>query len=187
MTMAALEYPEVFAKARADIDRVCGMCKDARLPNLDDMDALPYICAMCKDVLRWPLIFPLTPEHTASQDIEFEGYYFPAGTGFTINEVAVLLPCPMSASILSASCRSGGWTATRRTLRTGCGSLAEAGGSASAIGWRSEACSSTWPGWCSASTTSRLVSSSPTLPCSLIHVFSSVPFAFVPRLGPALC
>jgi cytochrome P450 len=93
MTMAALEYPEVFAKARAEVDRACGVGKDARLPSLDDMDALPYICAMCKEVLRWRLIFHLTPDHTASQDIEFEGYYFPAGTGFTINEVAVSNEC----------------------------------------------------------------------------------------------
>ncbi|KAG7289919.1 hypothetical protein NEMBOFW57_006296 [Staphylotrichum longicolle] len=93
MTMAALEYPEVFAKARAEVDRVCGVGKDARLPTLEDMDALGYICAMCKEVLRWRPIFPLTPDHTASQDIEFEGYYFPAGTGFTINGPAVCGEC----------------------------------------------------------------------------------------------
>jgi cytochrome P450 len=48
---------------------------------------------MCKEVLRWRPIFPLTPDHVASRDIEFEGYYFPAGTGFTINGPAVCAEC----------------------------------------------------------------------------------------------
>lgn len=93
MTMAALEFPEVFAKARAEVDRVCGSGREARLPVLEDMESLRYICAMGKEVLRWRPIFPLTPDHVASQDIEFEGYYFPAGTGFVINGHAVCSDC----------------------------------------------------------------------------------------------
>ncbi|KAK1600071.1 cytochrome P450 [Colletotrichum navitas] len=93
MTMAALEYPDVFVKARDEVDRVCGVGEHARLPTLADMDELRYICAMAKEVLRWRPIFPLTPDHTATQDIEFEGYYFPAGTGFTINGPAVSYEC----------------------------------------------------------------------------------------------
>ncbi|KAK4206937.1 cytochrome P450 [Rhypophila decipiens] len=93
MTMAALEYPDIFAKARAEVDRVCGVGKDARLPTLEDMEVLPYISAMCKEVLRWRPIFPMLPEHVATQDIEFEGYYFPAGTGFVINGSAVGMEC----------------------------------------------------------------------------------------------
>lgn len=31
----------------------------------------------------------LTPEHTASRDIDFQGYHFPAGVGFVINGIAV--------------------------------------------------------------------------------------------------
>ncbi|KAI0973652.1 cytochrome protein [Xylaria arbuscula] len=93
MTMAALEYPEPFAKARAEIDRVCGTGADARLPCLEDMEELRYICAMAKEVLRWRPIFILTPDHVLSQDLEFEGYFFPAGVGFMINEVAVGNEC----------------------------------------------------------------------------------------------
>ncbi|KAJ9137172.1 Cytochrome P450 [Pleurostoma richardsiae] len=93
MVMAALEYPEAFEKARADVDRVCGTGVDARFPRLSDMDDLRYICAMAKEVLRWRPIFIVTPDHTSSQDIDFEGYHFPAGTGFVINEVAVGNEC----------------------------------------------------------------------------------------------
>ncbi|KAK3385470.1 cytochrome P450 [Podospora didyma] len=93
MTMAALEHPEAFAKARADVDRVCGTGENVRLPMLDDMEDLRYICAMAKEVLRWRAIFPTTPDHTASQDIDFEGYHFPTGTGFVINTIAVGAEC----------------------------------------------------------------------------------------------
>ncbi|EFQ29326.1 cytochrome P450 [Colletotrichum graminicola M1.001] len=93
MTMAALEYLDVFVKARDEVDSVCGVGEHARLPTLADMDELRYICAMAKEVLRWRPIFPLTPDHTATQDIEFEGYYFPAGTGFTINGPVVSYEC----------------------------------------------------------------------------------------------
>lgn len=93
MAMAALEVPEVFARARAEVDRVCGVGQAARLPVLEDMESLRYICAMGKEVLRWRPIFPVTPDHVASQDIEFEGYYFPAGTGFVINGHAVCNDC----------------------------------------------------------------------------------------------
>ncbi|KAK9789636.1 putative Cytochrome P450 [Seiridium cardinale] len=93
MIMASLEHPEPFRKARAEIDRVCGVGAEARLPILNDMEDLRYICAMAKEVLRWRPLFILTPDHTSSQDIDFEGYHFPAGVSFIINEVAVGNEC----------------------------------------------------------------------------------------------
>lgn len=93
MVMAALEYPETFSRARTEVDKVCGSGQDARLPTLEDMEDLRYICAMAKEILRWRPIFFLTPDHTSTQDIEFEGYRFPAGTGFVINEIAVCSEC----------------------------------------------------------------------------------------------
>ncbi|KAI0114068.1 cytochrome protein [Nemania sp. FL0031] len=93
LVMASLEYPETFRQARAEIDRVCGVGTDARLPCLEDMDDLRYICAMTKEILRWRPIFPLTPDHTLTQDLEFEGYFFPAGVGFIINGIAVCNEC----------------------------------------------------------------------------------------------
>ncbi|KAK4042057.1 cytochrome P450, partial [Parachaetomium inaequale] len=93
MVMAALEHPEAFRRARIEIDRVCGVDGRARLPVLEDMEGLRYVCAMAKEVLRWRPIFVLTPDHVASQDVDFEGYHFPAGTGFVINEVLVGNEC----------------------------------------------------------------------------------------------
>ncbi|KAK3690335.1 cytochrome P450 [Podospora appendiculata] len=93
LVMAALEYPEPFAKARAEVDRVCGVGAEARLPTLADMDSLGYIGAMAKEGLRWHPIFNTTPDHAASKDVEFEGYYFPTGVGFVINQVLVCNEC----------------------------------------------------------------------------------------------
>lgn len=87
--MAALEHPNAFAKAREEVDRVCGKDEKARLPTLADLEDLKYICAMAKEVMRWRPIFAITPDHTATKDFDFEGYHFPAGTGFVLNMAAL--------------------------------------------------------------------------------------------------
>lgn len=47
-------YPEVQAKARAELERVVG----DRLPLLSDRKELPYITAIVQEVLRWVPPFP---------------------------------------------------------------------------------------------------------------------------------
>ncbi|PYH91800.1 cytochrome P450 [Aspergillus ellipticus CBS 707.79] len=91
--MAAICHPEVFQKAREEVDRVCAGDGALCLPGLADMEALPYICAMIKELLRWRPIFVFTPDHCLTADMEFEGYSFPAGVGFVINEVPVCNEC----------------------------------------------------------------------------------------------
>ena len=85
--MAALCFPETIQKAREEVDQVCGNAK--RLPGVKDMDKMPYMCAVVKEVLRWRPAVPVIPQHQLTQDLEFEGYYFPAGTEFLINSIAV--------------------------------------------------------------------------------------------------
>ncbi|KAJ5731143.1 uncharacterized protein N7483_005651 [Penicillium malachiteum] len=60
---------------------------------MTDMDKMPYICASIKEVLRWRPIFPFTPDHVLTSDMEFEGYHFPAGVGLVINGIAVCEEC----------------------------------------------------------------------------------------------
>ncbi|KAJ7704762.1 cytochrome P450 [Mycena rosella] len=43
-------YPEIQAEAQRELDRVVGT---ERLPELSDRPELPYINALCKEVLRW--------------------------------------------------------------------------------------------------------------------------------------
>jgi len=55
-------YPEVQAKAYKEINRVIGQ---DRLPSLEDLDDLPYMGALWKEILRWSPPFPTSefPEH----------------------------------------------------------------------------------------------------------------------------
>lgn len=49
-------YPETQRKAQDEIDLVVG--RD-RLPDFSDQPNLPYVNALCKEVLRWQSVAPL--------------------------------------------------------------------------------------------------------------------------------
>jgi hypothetical protein len=51
-----IQFPEVQRKAKVELDRIVG---NQRLPDYDDMKALPYFTAMMKEVLRYVYIHPL--------------------------------------------------------------------------------------------------------------------------------
>ena len=70
-------FPEAQRKAQEELDSVVGL---DRLPEHEDGENLPYINALCKEVLRWHPILPLGVAHSVSQDDVFEGYFIPAGT-----------------------------------------------------------------------------------------------------------
>ncbi|KAI9445994.1 cytochrome P450 [Lactarius indigo] len=75
--LAMTLYPEVQRKAQTEIDQVVGI---SRLPDFSDQDALPYVQAVLKEVLRWHPVAPLGgPRKVAVSDI-YEGYYIPAGS-----------------------------------------------------------------------------------------------------------
>lgn len=54
--LAMTLYPAVFRRAQEEIDRIIG---DDRLPSFADCGSLPYITAICKEVLRWEVVLPL--------------------------------------------------------------------------------------------------------------------------------
>lgn len=86
--MAAITFPEPLKHARKELDDVCGTHAQ-RLPCINDMARLPYMSALVKEVLRWRPTLHQVPQHMSTQDIDFEGYLFPAGTEFIINGIAV--------------------------------------------------------------------------------------------------
>lgn len=49
-------YPDILKKAQAEVDAVVG---HERLPNFEDRDALPYVSAICTELLRWNVVIPL--------------------------------------------------------------------------------------------------------------------------------
>ena len=67
---------------------------------------------------------PLIPQHQLTQDLEFEGYYFPAGTEFLMNSFQL----PMMAMAWMLSGPSAGWTAVRPVSSRDCGSSVVEGG-----------------------------------------------------------
>jgi cytochrome P450 len=54
--LAMLTNPEAQRKAQCEIDAVVG---SDRLPQFEDMEALPYVSALLKEVLRWRNVTPI--------------------------------------------------------------------------------------------------------------------------------
>ena len=48
-------FPQVQRRAQAELDAVIG--RD-RLPTFDDRPHLPYIVALCKELMRWNMVTP---------------------------------------------------------------------------------------------------------------------------------
>ena len=53
---ALVLFPEVQRRAQAELDAVIG--RD-QLPTFDDRPHLPYIEALCKELLRWQMVAPI--------------------------------------------------------------------------------------------------------------------------------
>jgi cytochrome P450 len=51
-----IQYPEVQARAQAEIDDVVGR---EHPPRVEDLEKMPYIKAMVKETLRWRPVGPL--------------------------------------------------------------------------------------------------------------------------------
>jgi hypothetical protein len=49
-------FPQVQRRAQAELDAVVG--RD-RLPTSDDRPRLPYIEALCKELMRWNMVIPI--------------------------------------------------------------------------------------------------------------------------------
>ncbi len=49
-------YPDVQRKAQAELDSVLG---GERLPTFDDQEDLPYINALCKELVRFHPVAPI--------------------------------------------------------------------------------------------------------------------------------
>ncbi|KAH6899261.1 cytochrome P450 98A3 [Coprinopsis sp. MPI-PUGE-AT-0042] len=84
---ALAQHPEVQQKAYAEISRVVG---HERLPQLGDLDHLPYIRAILKELTRWHVVTPFTIPHLSRDDDEYKGYFIPKGTIVLPNSWAIL-------------------------------------------------------------------------------------------------
>ncbi|KAI0057801.1 cytochrome P450 [Artomyces pyxidatus] len=80
-------YPDVQRKAQAEIDAVTG---GRRLPAFEDRSRLPYVEALCKEVLRWRIVSPAGMPHMVVQDDVHERYFIPKGATVISNIWAIL-------------------------------------------------------------------------------------------------
>ncbi|KAI0478021.1 cytochrome P450 [Xylaria cf. heliscus] len=78
--MTCIAWPEPMRRMRLELDNICGV-ETYRLPGLNDLTSAPYSSAVVKEVLRWRPTVPLIPQRVLVEDLEFEGYRFPRGTG----------------------------------------------------------------------------------------------------------
>lgn len=83
--LAMLLHPEVQSRALAEVNAVCG----DNAPRFEHRPLLPYIEAICREVLRWQPIVPLGVPHMTSQDDVYEGYLIPKGSMVLVNEWAI--------------------------------------------------------------------------------------------------
>ncbi|KAI3620918.1 cytochrome p450 [Moniliophthora roreri] len=79
-------YPEVQKRAQADIDKLTA---GSRLPTPDDEEALPYVVALIKEVIRWYPVAPLGLQHRVMEDDVYEGYHIPKGATVMANIWAI--------------------------------------------------------------------------------------------------
>jgi len=75
--LAMICYPDVMKKAQAQIDSVVGR---SRLPTFKDLDSLPYLRAMSKEILRWRSIAPMALAHRSTKDDVYQDFFIPKGT-----------------------------------------------------------------------------------------------------------
>lgn len=71
-----MQNPNVFQKARAEIDRVVGT---DRLPALSDRPNLRYIDYIVEETTRWRPLSPIGIPHRSLKDDVYNGMFIPKG------------------------------------------------------------------------------------------------------------
>ncbi|KXN89188.1 Fumitremorgin C synthase [Leucoagaricus sp. SymC.cos] len=84
--LAMLLYPEVMKEAQKTIDTIVG---SSRLPGFEDLDSLPYIRAIIKELGRWHPPAPLGLPHAVTEDDVYEDMFIPAGSTVIANVYAI--------------------------------------------------------------------------------------------------
>ncbi|KAJ5532238.1 cytochrome P450 [Penicillium frequentans] len=82
---AMLQFPDVQKKAQKEIDDVVG----DRIPVYEDLDSIPYVRCIMKEVWRWRPPVALGHPHVTTKELEYGGYRIPKGSRIHINAWAI--------------------------------------------------------------------------------------------------
>ncbi|KAL2794585.1 cytochrome P450 [Aspergillus keveii] len=82
---AMLQFPDVQRKARAEIEAVVGN----RLPEFADLEHIPYIRCVMKELWRWRPPVSLGHPHVTTKDIVYNGQRIPKGARLHLNAWAI--------------------------------------------------------------------------------------------------
>jgi cytochrome P450 len=87
--LALITHPRVLKAAQKELDTIIG---PSRTPTFADEPSLPYIRALCKEVLRWRPVAVLggTPHASTASDT-YNGYYIPSDATILCNSWAINL------------------------------------------------------------------------------------------------
>lgn len=80
-----LSNPEAQRRAHEELDTVVG----DRLPTFADEPNLPYIRAMCKEILRMRPVNKFGVNHSSTQDDWYKGWFIPKGSVVMVNMWAI--------------------------------------------------------------------------------------------------
>jgi cytochrome P450 len=78
-------FPEVQEKAQKEIDKVVG----DRVPIWEDMENVPYVRCLVKEVWRWRPPVALGHPHETTKEIAYQGCRLPKGARIHINAWAI--------------------------------------------------------------------------------------------------
>ncbi|CZR59874.1 related to O-methylsterigmatocystin oxidoreductase [Phialocephala subalpina] len=82
---AMMMFPDVQEEAKAQIDRVVG----DRIPIWEDLESIPYVRYLMKEVWRFRPPVPLGHPHTTLKDLEYNGMRIPRGSRLQLNAWAI--------------------------------------------------------------------------------------------------
>ncbi|OAG07382.1 cytochrome P450 [Paraphaeosphaeria sporulosa] len=84
---AMMRFPDVQAKALAEIEAVVGVAD--RLPVYEDLDSIPYVRYLMKELWRWRPPVALGHPHITTGELAYNGMRLPAGSRIHMNAWAI--------------------------------------------------------------------------------------------------
>ncbi|KAH8742573.1 cytochrome P450, partial [Diaporthe sp. PMI_573] len=82
---AMMTYPEVLKRGQELLDVTVG----DRVPEWEDLDSLPYVRCLMKEVWRWRPPVALGHPHTTTRELVYKGMRIPAGARLHLNAWAI--------------------------------------------------------------------------------------------------